>query len=132
MTAPARKSRKKLFQALLQSSLDPRTHYIVHQFTQNKRTWCQSILSLFVTLFAPTILTSGSKEFYLKDPKNLEYITRILFSGRRKMINKSFSKLFQNSMSVAKDLNIDLKNRPEELSVEMYYRIAMKYEELSS
>ena len=66
VTAPARKSRKKLFKALLQFSLHPSTS--LHQFTQNKITWCQSILSLFVTLYAPPIFTSGSKEFYLKDP----------------------------------------------------------------
>ena len=81
-----------------------------------------------------TVLSFKPKKnkFYLKNPKNLEYITRILFSGRRKMINKNFAKLFQNNISVAKDLDINLKLRPEELNIETYYRIAMKYEELSS
>ena len=31
---------------------------------------------------------------------------------------------------VEKDLNLDLKQRPGELNNEMYYKIAMKYENL--
>ena len=69
-------------------------------------------------------------EFYLNNPKNLETITRILFSNRRKMINKSFAKLFNNDISVAKKLNINLKQRPEELEIKMFYKIAMEYENL--
>ena len=69
-------------------------------------------------------------KFYLKNPKNLETITRILFSNRRKMINKNFSKIFKKNELVAKELNLDLRQRPEQLSLEMYYKIAMKYENL--
>jgi 16S rRNA (adenine1518-N6/adenine1519-N6)-dimethyltransferase len=68
--------------------------------------------------------------FKLKDPKILEKVTRILFSNRRKMINKNFLKLFKNNSSVADDLKIDLKKRPGELSKENYYNIAIKYEKL--
>ena len=68
--------------------------------------------------------------FKLKNPRNLEKVTRILFSNRRKMINKSFNKLFENKISVAKKLNIDLTKRPEELSNEMYYKITTEYEKL--
>ena len=71
-----------------------------------------------------------SNKFILKDPKNLETVTRILFSSRRKMINKNFSKLFKNSETIAKDLNLNLKSRPEELSCEMFYKITVKYEGL--
>ena len=67
----------------------------------------------------------------LKNPKNLEKVTRILFSNRRKMINKNFNKLFGGKKSVAKDLNIDLNKRPEELSNEMFYKITTEYEKLS-
>ena len=70
--------------------------------------------------------------FNLKNPKNLEKVTRILFSNRRKMINKNFNKLFENNESVAKSLNIDLNKRPEELSNEMFYKIAIQYEKLSN
>jgi len=68
--------------------------------------------------------------FNIKNPKYLETVTRVLFSSRRKMINKNFIKLFGHDRSVAKDLNLNLNQRPEELSNEMFYRIAMKYEKL--
>ena len=68
--------------------------------------------------------------FNLKNPKNLENVTRILFSNKRKMINKNFNKLFGMNKSVARHLNINLNVRPEELSNEMYYKIATIYEKL--
>ena len=71
-----------------------------------------------------------NNKFHLKNPKSLEKITRIMFSNRRKMINKNFLKLFKNNISVAKVLNFFLKKRPEELSNEVFYNIANKYEEL--
>ena len=71
-----------------------------------------------------------SNQFNLKNPKNLEKVTRILFSNRRKMINKSFNKLFEQNISVAEKLNINLSQRPEELSNEMFYKIALQYEKL--
>ena len=46
------------------------------------------------------------------------------------MINKSFTKLFKKNSSVAKDLNLNLKQRPEQLDNEIFYKIAMKYEKL--
>jgi len=71
-----------------------------------------------------------NQDFFLKNPKNLEKITRILFSNRRKMINKNFNKLFKQKDLMAKKLNIDLRQRPEELSNEMFYKIAIEYESL--
>ena len=47
------------------------------------------------------------------------------------MINKNFNKLFEKKESIAKNLNIDLNKRPEELSNEMFYKIAIQYEKLS-
>ena len=69
-------------------------------------------------------------DFNIKNPKYLESVTRVLFSNRRKMINKSFARLFGHNSSAAKDLNLNLKKRPEELSNEMFYKIAMRYEKL--
>ena len=80
-----------------------------------------------------TLLSFKPKKNYkykIKNPSNLENVTRILFSSRRKMINKNFKKLFKNNEDVAKDLNLSLNHRPEELSNEMFYKITMKYEEL--
>jgi len=71
-----------------------------------------------------------NNEFNIKNPKHLETVTRVLFSSRRKMINKNFAKLFGYDNSVAKDLNLNLNQRPEELSNEIFYKIAMKYEKL--
>ena len=73
-----------------------------------------------------------NNKYNIKNPKNLENVTRILFSGRRKMINKNFAKLFESSKEIAKDLNLNLSHRPEELSNEMFYKITMKYEELTN
>ena len=69
--------------------------------------------------------------FNLKNPKNLEKVTRVLFSNRRKMINKNFKKLFGKKESIVKNLNIDLSKRPGELSNEMFYKITQEYEKLS-
>ena len=69
-------------------------------------------------------------KFKIKDPKNLEKVTRILFSNRRKIINKNFLFLFKNKTFIADELNIDLKKRPGELSNEDYYNITIKYEKL--
>ena len=82
---------------------------------------------------ASTVLSFKPKknnQFELKNPKNLEKVTRILFSNRRKMINKNFSKLFNQNKSVAKNLYINLNQRPEELSNEMFYKITKQYEKL--
>mgnify|MGYP001227208134 CR=1 FL=1 len=68
--------------------------------------------------------------FYLKNPKNLEIVSRILFSNRRKMINKNFKKLFKNNDHVNKKLNIDLRLRPEQINKEIFYKIAVEYEKL--
>ena len=69
-------------------------------------------------------------KFKIRNPKNLEKITRILFSNRRKIINKNFLFFFKNKSFIADELNIDLKKRPGELSNEDYYNITMKYEKL--
>ena len=48
------------------------------------------------------------------------------------MINKNFFKLFNRESSVAKKLNLDLSKRAEELSDEMFYKLASEYEKLFS
>ena len=73
-----------------------------------------------------------NNRFNLKNPKNLETVTRVLFSNRRKMINKNLMKLFNQNISISKNLNLDLNARPEELNNETYYKIAVQYEKLFS
>ncbi len=62
--------------------------------------------------------------------KNLEKISNLFFSGKRKMINKPFKKIFKNYKSIAEKLQIDLSLRPSQLSFEKYYRIVEFYEKL--
>ena len=66
----------------------------------------------------------------LRNPKNLEKVTQVLFSSRRKMINKNLKKLFKEKLFLLNNLNIDLNKRPEELSNETFYKIAIEYEKL--
>ena len=68
----------------------------------------------------------------LKDPKNLEIITRIFFNQRRKMIKKPFNQLFNGNTNIQNKLNIDLNLRPQNLKFETYYNLAKEYENLRS
>ena len=70
------------------------------------------------------------RKYNFKNPKNLETVTRILFSTRRKMINKNFLKLFNGNKNIASNLKLDLSLRPEKLSNEMFYKITLEYEKL--
>ncbi len=77
-----------------------------------------------VVVFKPKTLVN----YNILNIKNLEKITNIFFSSRRKMINKPFSKLFNNYEEVAKKLGIKLNLRPSELSYSDYYKITEIYE----
>ena len=70
-------------------------------------------------------------KYNIKDVSNLEKITNIIFSSKRKMINKPFSKIFKDYKSAAKYLKISLNLRPSELSNNDYYRIAEFYEKIN-
>ena len=79
------------------------------------------------------LIFSPKNKFYkIKNPKNLEMITRIFFNQRRKIIKKPFNQIFKDSSKIAKKLNIDLNLRPQNLSPDMYYRITEEYENLRS
>ena len=65
--------------------------------------------------------------FYIKNLKNLEKITAILFSNKRKMINKNIKKILNNN-EIKKIYNLNLKARPSNLKPEIYYRITELYE----
>ena len=68
--------------------------------------------------------------FELKDPKNLEKITRIFFSQRRKMLKKPFNQVFTNGKQVAEKFGIDLNLRPQNLEPETYFKLVKEYEDL--
>ena len=68
----------------------------------------------------------------LNKVKNLEHITNIFFNQRRKMIKKPMKQLFSEYEKVANILEIDLNLRPQNLSLETYYKLAFEYEKLRS
>ena len=79
------------------------------------------------------LLFSPKKDFYkIKDPKNLEKITRVFFSHRRKMLKKPFNQLFNGDLKVIDKLKINLNLRPQNLDFETYYKLTSEYEKLGS
>ena len=76
------------------------------------------------------IFKPKKKFFILKDPKNLEKITRIFFNHRRKMLKKPFNQLFNGNNKILKKLKIDLNMRPQNLDLNTYYKITQEFENL--
>lgn len=65
--------------------------------------------------------------YKIKNINNLEYITNILFSNKRKMINKNIRKIFTHDQ-IKNFKNLNLNNRPSDLTKEFYYRATEIYE----
>ena len=76
------------------------------------------------------LFTPKENFFKLKDPKNLEKITRIFFSQRRKMLKKPFNQVFDNGKEVAEKFGINLNLRPQNLEPEVYFKLVKEYEDL--
>ena len=76
------------------------------------------------------LFTPRDNFFELMDAKNLEMITRVFFSQRRKMLKKPFNQIFKNAKEVSEKFNIDLNLRPQNLEPEMYFKLAKEYESL--
>jgi 16S rRNA (adenine1518-N6/adenine1519-N6)-dimethyltransferase len=76
------------------------------------------------------LFTPKKNYFQLKDPKNLEKITRIFFSQRRKMLKKPFNQVFTDGKKVAEKFNINLNLRPQNLEPETYFKLVKEYEDL--
>lgn len=76
---------------------------------------------------------SPKQDFHkIKNPKNLEKITRIFFSQRRKMLKKPFNQLFNGDQKILDKLEIDLNLRPQNLDFNTYYKLTSEYEKLRS
>ena len=74
---------------------------------------------------------SPKKDFFkIKNPKNLEKVTRVFFNHRRKMIKKPFNQLFNGNKKVLEKLKINLNLRPQNLNIETYYKLTNEYENL--
>ena len=90
------------------------------------------------TSFAPRPKVNSSliyfepRQFFfdIKNPQNIEKITRIFFNQRRKMLKKPFNQLFNGNIEIAKKLNIDLNLRPQNLDFETYFKLVKEYENL--
>ena len=76
------------------------------------------------------LFTPKDNFFELKSAKNLEMITRIFFSQRRKMLKKPFNQIFKNPEEVSEKFNINLNLRPQNLEPEMYFKLTKEYENL--
>ncbi len=68
----------------------------------------------------------------IKDVNNLEKITRTFFNQRRKMLKKPFNQLFNGNQKIIDKLKIDLNLRPQNLSLDTYYKLTCEYENLRS
>ena len=77
-----------------------------------------------VLLFQPI----NNKSYVIKDIENLEKVTQLFFSNKRKMINKNFKKLFNDNLDLSKRLKLDLSFRPNQISNSQYYKMAQYYE----
>ncbi len=74
---------------------------------------------------------SPKKNFVkINNPYNLEKITRVFFNQRRKMLKKPFNQLFNGNQKVLDKLKINLNLRPQNLSIDTYYKLASEYENL--
>ena len=78
------------------------------------------------------LFTPKNNFFKIKDPKNLEKVTRIFFNQRRKMIRKPFNQLFNGDQKILDKLKIDLNLRPQNLDFNIYYHLTNLYENLRS
>ena len=74
--------------------------------------------------FQPKLL----KKFRIKKIQSLEKITNIIFSNKRKMINKNIKKIIdKKKLKLLPEIN--LKLRPADIEPETYYKITQLYEE---
>ncbi|MDC3152085.1 16S rRNA (adenine(1518)-N(6)/adenine(1519)-N(6))-dimethyltransferase RsmA [Candidatus Pelagibacter sp.] len=72
------------------------------------------------------------KVYKIKDPENLEKITRIFFSQRRKMIKKPINILFKKIPFNYKKFSVSPSDRPQNIDINKYLRIVNEYENLGN
>ena len=77
-----------------------------------------------VLVFEPIV----NKDFKVKNIENLETISHIFFSKKRKMINKAFKVLFKDPLEIARKINVNLNLRPSELTENEYFKITEFFE----
>ena len=77
------------------------------------------------------LLEPKSSFFNINNPKNLEHVTNIFFSQKRKMINKPLKILFKDINRISKKFNLDLTKRPQNLDPTVYFNLCKEYEDLN-
>ena len=100
----------------------------------------KKILDINASCFMPkpkvtsTLLkfTPKKKFLKLKNPKNLEVVSRVFFSQRRKKIKNPLNQLFKKPDIIIEKLKLNINLRPQNLSPETYYLIAEEYEKLGN
>ncbi len=100
----------------------------------------KKILDINASCFMPkpkvtsTLLkfTPKKKFLKLKNPKNLEVVSRIFFNQRRKKIKNPLNQLFKKPDIIIEKLKLNINLRPQNLSPETYYLIAEEYEKLGN
>ena len=104
---------------------------------ENWKLKVKKIIDIKPSCFSPRPKIESSLLFFspkknflnLKNPYNLEKITRIFFNHRRKMIKKPYYSIFSDD-HISKKLKLDLNLRPQNLDFEIYYNLASEYEKL--
>ena len=69
----------------------------------------------------------NKEKFKIININNLEKVTNILFSERRKMINKNIKKILSKK-EIGEIKGLNLKSRPSELNPDIYYKITEFFE----
>ena len=109
---------------------------ILSQWKLNVRKICEIKSASFSPkpkIDSTLLLFTPKKNFIkIKNSNNLEKITRIFFSHRRKMLKKPYNQLFNGNKAILEKLNIDLNLRPQNLNFDTYYNLALEYENLRS
>ena len=80
-----------------------------------------------------TILLIKPKEnvFKINNPKNLEHVTNVFFSQKRKMINKPLKILFKDINKISEKFDLDMTKRPQNLNPSIYLNLCKEYEDLN-
>ena len=77
-----------------------------------------------ILVFEPII----NQDFNVKNIANLEKVTQVFFSKKRKKINKAFNSLFKKPISITEKVKINLQLRPSQISEKQYYKITEFFE----
>ena len=77
------------------------------------------------------LIEPKSKFYQIKNPKNLEYLTSVFFNQKRKMIKKPIKILFKDINYISNKFNLNLNQRPQNLSPLTYFNLCEEYENLN-